>query len=116
MVIDMVVDVRPEADGTWAVVLTPAITALRTKHRGGLASLPTVQAEVRGMLEALVYGGFSVTTTWTLDGAPAAWLAHPLHDTPTAPDPAAPDPAAPDPAAPDPARHAGPGSTGEGRR
>jgi len=50
-----VLDVRPGTDGTWSVVLTPAIRALRTKHRTGLPSLGAVQTEVGRMLEALAY-------------------------------------------------------------
>jgi len=73
--IDIVADVSPAADGSWSVLLTPAIAALRPKRRSGLVSLAAVRAEVAGMLEALTMGGFSVVTTWTLDGDPAAWRA-----------------------------------------
>ena len=79
-VIEIGVDVRPEAGGTWSVVLTPAIGALRTKHRTGLGSLADVAAEVARMLGTLDYGGFPVATTWTLDGDPAAWTAWAAHD------------------------------------
>jgi hypothetical protein len=69
-VIEIGVDVCPEAGGTWSVVLTPAIGVLRTKHRTGLGSLAAGATEVARMLEALDYGGFPVATTWTLDGDP----------------------------------------------
>jgi len=73
--IEMVVDVSAAADGSWSVVLTPAIAALRPKCRTGLVSLPAVRAEVARMLEALAMGGFPVSCTWTLNGDPAAWRA-----------------------------------------
>ena len=38
VVIEIGVDVRPGADGTWSVVLTPALRALGTKHLTGLGS------------------------------------------------------------------------------
>lgn len=78
--IEIGVDVCSGADGTWSVVLTPAIASLRTKRRDGLATLAAVQAQVWRMLEALAYGGFPVATTWTLDGDPGGWLAHADHD------------------------------------
>lgn len=68
VVIEIRVDARPGAAGTWSVTLTPAIPALRPKHRTGLGSLAAVEAEVERILEALTYGGFPVATTWTHDG------------------------------------------------
>ena len=82
VVIEIEVDVRAGAAGSWSVVLTPAIGALRPKHRTGLESLAAVHAEVRRMLEALTYGRFPVATTWTLEGDPGAWLARATHDRP----------------------------------
>jgi len=79
MTIEIAVDVRPAADGTWSVVLTPAIPALRTKRRDRLPTPAAAQAQARRMLEALAYGGFPVATTWTLDGDPDAWLAQDHH-------------------------------------
>ncbi len=96
MTIEIAVDVRSAADGTWSVLLTPAVAALGSKRRDGLPSLAAVHAQVRRMLAALVEGGFPVATTWTIDGDLGAWRALAAHATSAlAATSATPDPASP---------------------
>jgi len=113
MTIEIAVDVRSAADGTWSVLLTPAVPALRSKRRDRLPSLAAVHAQVRRMLAALAYGGFPVATTWTIDGDPGAALARTAHDRPTTPHTANPHTASPDAASP---HTTGPASASEGHR